>query len=207
MVLDQPEGPVVAQASTSGGDALPRRQLQTSSTTKTYAIKSGDTVANIAGNLGITTVRAQNSKVAFNSTHPDQKDALRAYNPQLNTRKDKQRLKMLVGSMLTVPIPENENSTIASGLGPLNCQNNQVMVSCSTDSTCQKYNVPDFGCIDESLCIQLYNVCKAQNPNCPSCCIRCRGKNPEANNNQMVGYYLLTFNDGSAHCDPWGWWW
>lgn len=104
-------------------------------------------------------------------------------------------------------MPINDESTQGGSLlGPLNCKNDQVMVSCSTDQTCQDLDIPDFGCIDEPVCIQLYNLCLSQNPNCPSCCIKCRGKNPESPTNQTVGYYLMTFNDGSAHCDPWGWW-
>lgn len=145
------------------------------------------------------------SPLCFHASEPQA--TLRAHNPQLATRKDKQRLKLLVGTTLTVPLPaEDDSSTTGGVLGPLYCSNDQVMVSCSTDRTCQSLGIPDFGCIDEPVCIQLFNMCKAQNPNCPSCCIRCKGKNPESNSNQAVGYYLMTFEDGSAHCDPWGWW-
>ncbi len=138
---------------------------------------------------------------------PPFQEALRAANPVLATRTDKQRLKQLVGTIINVPVPQvSVADTTTGGLGPLNCANGEVMISCSTDSTCQNLGLPSFGCIPESQCISLYELCLTQNPGCPSCCIKCKGPNPEAANKKPVGYYLLTFNDGSAHCDPWSWW-
>lgn len=159
---------------------------------KRFRTSMADTVASVAARCGVDV------------------DNLLAANPNLSGRTANSTLGD-VNLVKVPPIPcPGSTSTAGGGINP-DCPINQVWLSCWGSVYCPL--VFDaaagvnrtYGCVAADTCLNLYGSCLEANPDCPSCCFS-RICSPDMGAQRPEAWYFMTFDDGSAHCDPPGRW-
>lgn len=158
---------------------------------KRFRTSMADTVASVAARCSVTV------------------SALLAANPSRLSGKIANSTLGDVNLVKVPPIP----CPITSGGGGIipDCPANQFWLSCWGSIFCPP--VFDalagvnrtYGCVPAETCLSLYANCLEANPDCPSCCFS-RVCSPAAAPEREEDWYFMTFDDGSAHCDPWGRW-